>query len=79
MTIYIVAGSTQEYERWLVQYSQDVAQGLRKEHPVRLLRNAAQIRTLDKSDYVRLLKCWRSRPDWRDIYNALIATGRRTS
>lgn len=79
MTIYIVAGSTQEYERWLVQYSADVARGLREEHPVKLLKNAQQIRTLGKNDYVRLLKCWQARPDWRDIYNTLIATGRRTS
>jgi hypothetical protein len=72
MTVYVVAGSTQEYERWLGDG------GTRYEHEtVCLLPSPKRIREMDRRDRLVLLEHWRSHPQWRDIYNTMLATGRR--
>lgn len=71
MKIYVVAGSTQEYERWLR------GPGTAYENvTIRPLTNAQTIRTMEQRDEVVLLQGWSSRKDWKDIYNAMLATGR---
>lgn len=71
MTVYIVAGSTQSYERWLrgpgTAYEREAI------HP---LGHARQIRIMQRGDTVIVLRDWMQRGDWRRIYNTLIATGR---
>lgn len=71
MKIYVVAGSTQEYERWLR------GPGTYFEYAtIKPLTNAQTIRSMGRKDEVVLLQGWKSRPDWRTIYNAMLATGR---
>lgn len=72
MKIYVVAGSTQEYERWLGNG------GIRFEGArLLLLLDAGTVRKLRPQDKLVLLPCWQAHPNWRAIYNAMIATGRR--
>lgn len=73
MTVYVVAGSTQEYERWLR------GPGTAHETAVHPLTNARQINLMRREDVLVLLKDWQRRPDWRVIYNRMIATDRRGS
>lgn len=71
MKIYVVAGSTQEYERWLRGPATAY-----EDATIKPLTSAQTIRTMARSTDVVLLAGWRSRPDWKDIYNAMLATGR---
>lgn len=72
MIVYVVAGITREFERWYAKG------GTRFEtEPVKLLPGAATIRTMGPADRLILLPYWRDRADWREIYNVMIATGRR--
>lgn len=71
MKVYVVAGSTQEYERWLR------GPGTAWENAtIKPLTNAQTIRSTVRTTEIVLLQGWKSRPDWKDIYNAMLATGR---
>lgn len=69
--VYVVAGSTQEYERWLrgpgTAYVPE---------SIHLLGNVRQINIMQKTDTIVLLSDWQRRSDWRAIYNAMLATGK---
>lgn len=71
MAIYVVAGSTHSYERWLR------GPGTAYAETVHLLKDARQIRIMWPGDRLMLLADWRDRADWRAIYNTMLATGRR--
>ena len=72
MKIYVVAGTTWEYEQWLGRG------GIRFEG-VRflLVLDGGTVRKLRPEDKLILLPCWQAHPNWRAIYNAMLATGRR--
>lgn len=72
-TVYVVAGSTQEYERWLS------GPGTVYETEIKLLNHAGQLNIMQPTDRLVLLKGWQCRSDWRAIYNRMLATGRRGS
>lgn len=69
MTIYVVAGSTQEYERWLR------GPGTAYEETIHPLGNCRQIRIMQPGDGILVLKDWMRRSDWRAVYNTMLATG----
>lgn len=70
--IYVVAGSTQEYERWLGRG------GTRFEGAdIAMIHSPKFVREMRADDRLVLLECWRNHPQWRKIYNAMLATGRR--
>lgn len=70
--VYVVAGSTQEYERWLGKG------GTRFEGvEFHFVGRARSIKLMAPRSRLILLAGWMDRPDWREIYNAMIATGRR--
>lgn len=72
MTIYVVAGSVQEYERWLGKG------GTRYEgESVKLLPGHRFIRIMKPHDKLVLLEGWRKHPQSEAIYNTMLATGRR--
>lgn len=72
MKIYVVAGSTQEYERWLGKG------GTRFEGAqISLLGRPSSIKLMAPNSRLILLAGWMGRADWREVYNAMLATGRR--
>lgn len=72
MKVYVVAGSTHEFERWLGKG------GTRFEGAhISLLGRARSIRLMAPGSKLVLLPGWMDRADWREIYNTMIATGRR--
>lgn len=72
MKVYVVAGSTHEFERWLGKGGTRF-EGCR----IELLGRARSIKLMAPHDKLVLLPCWQAHPQWREIYNVMLATGRR--
>lgn len=70
--IYVVAGSTASYERWLSGPA-TAHEGVE----IKLLGDHRTIRIMRPTDQIVLLRDWQAREDWRRIYNAMLATNRR--
>lgn len=70
--IYVVAGSTASYEMWLSGPAT-----AHEKTEFKLLGDFRTIRIMRPMDQIVLLSDWQAREDWRQIYNAMLATGRR--
>lgn len=70
--VYVVAGSTQEYERWLGRG------GTRFERAeIAMVHSPKFVRKMRREDKLVLLEGWKNHPQWREIYNAMLATNQR--
>lgn len=72
MKVYVVAGSMHEFERWLGKGGTRF-EGCR----IELLGRARSIKLMAPGSRLVLLAGWMDRADWREVYNAMLATGRR--
>lgn len=79
MTVYVVAGTAREFNRFLA------GPGTAYETEIHPLKNHRQIRIMRPGDIIICLVGrredglvdWQQREDWRRIYNTMLATGRR--
>lgn len=70
--LYVVAPDYSAFQRWVREQGSDSEEQV----GYKFVRSLDDLRQRKRPEFM-FLKGWRSRPDWRQIYNKALANGKR--